>query len=89
VNNRSSDFYTILEVRARDRFGLLFALTRTISELDLDIHLALIDTRRGQVFDVFYVQETTGQKVWDKNRLAMMERELHRTLERLESEDTA
>jgi [protein-PII] uridylyltransferase len=88
VDNRSSDFYTVVEVRARDRFGLLFALTHTLSGLGLDIHLALIDTRRGQVFDVFYVQETTGQKVWDEGRLALLERELYRTLERLEADDT-
>jgi [protein-PII] uridylyltransferase len=84
IENRSSDFYTIVEVRARDRFGLLFAITRTLSVLDLDIHLALIDTRRGQVFDVFYVMEVTGEKVRDAERLARIEREIYRALERME-----
>ena len=85
IDNRSSDFYTILELRANDRFGLLFAITSTLAELKLDIHLALIDTRKGHVVDVFYVQELTGQKVWGDERLALVEREIHRALERLES----
>jgi [protein-PII] uridylyltransferase len=84
IDNRSSDFYTIVEVRARDRFGLLFVVTRALSQLDLNIDLALIDTRRGQVFDAFYVRESAGQKVWEDARLAALERALYRTLERLD-----
>lgn len=84
IDNHSSDFYTVVEVRAADRFGLLFSVTRTLAELKFDIHLALIDTRRGQVFDVFYVQEMDGQKVWNPERVAEMERGLYRSLERLD-----
>jgi [protein-PII] uridylyltransferase len=83
IDNHSSDFYTVVEVRAADRFGLLFSVTRTLAELKFDIHLALIDTRRGQVFDVFYVQEMDGQKVWNPERVAEMERGLYCSLERL------
>ncbi len=84
IDNSSSDFYTVVELRAADRFGLLFAVTRTLAELRFDIHLALIDTRRGQVFDVFYVQEMDGQKVWSPERVAEIERGLYRSLERLD-----
>lgn len=84
IDNRSSDFYTIVEVRGSDRFGLLFALTRTMTKLDLDIHLALINTHQGQVFDVFYVLEATDQKVRDDKRLTLLEYELYQTLERME-----
>jgi len=87
IDNRSSDFYTLVEVRARDRFGLLFTITRTLSSLDLNIHLALVDTRRGQVMDVFYVQDATGQKILDESRLSQVERDLRRALERMEESD--
>jgi len=87
IDNRASDFFSIVEVRGSDRFGLLFGLTRTLAELDLDIHLALINTQQGQVFDVFYVQDATGQKLWDDERLALMERELYRVLERIQETD--
>jgi [protein-PII] uridylyltransferase len=85
IDNRTSDFYTIVEVRARDRFGFLFTVTRELANLGLSIHLALIDTRRGQVMDAFYVLETTGQKVSDKERLAALERALYQALERMEA----
>jgi [protein-PII] uridylyltransferase len=84
IDNHASDFYTIVEVRARDQFGLLYAITSTVSRLRLNIHLALVDTRKGQVFDVFYILDETGQKVWEEARLAELERELYRTLERIQ-----
>ena len=86
IDNRSSDFYTVMEVRATDRFGLLFTITSTLAELDLAVHVAIIDTRRGQVVDVFYVQDASGQKVWDKSQLARLERSLYQALERMELE---
>ena len=85
IDNRASDFYTLVEVRATDRFGLLFAITSTFADLGLSVHVALIDTRRGQVMDVFYVQDATGQKVWEEEQLASLERNLHRSLERVEA----
>jgi [protein-PII] uridylyltransferase len=85
IDNRSSDFYTIVEVKASDRFGLLFAVTSTLAALGLGVHVALIDTRRGQVMDAFYVQDSTGQKVWEEERLASLERNLYRALERVEA----
>jgi [protein-PII] uridylyltransferase len=85
IDNRTSDFHTIVEIRARDQFGLLFAVTGKLAELGLSIHLALIDTRRGQVMDVFYVLEATGQKVTGQERLGELERALYRTLERMEA----
>ena len=87
VDNRSSDFYSIVDVRTPDRFGLLFAITRTFAELGLSIHLAFINTRRGQAFDAFYVQDEAGQKVWDDDKLATMERKIYQALERMEESD--
>jgi UTP:GlnB (protein PII) uridylyltransferase len=36
-----------------------------ISDLDLDIHVAKIDTRAGRVVDVFYVRTLWGTKLND------------------------
>lgn len=85
IDNKSSDFYTVIEVRATDRFGLLFAVTKTIAELGLGISVAIIDTRKGRVMDVFYVQDSSGQKVWEETKLSAIERALYQALERLET----
>lgn len=84
IDNTSSDFYTVVEVRAADRFGLLFLITSTLADMELGVHVAIIDTRKGQVVDVFYVQDASGQKVWEKARLAQLERSLHQAMERME-----
>lgn len=67
VDNRASDFFTLIEVFADDRIGLLYKITRTIFELGLDIRIAKIATKGDQVTDVFYVRDLEGQKVEDES----------------------
>jgi [protein-PII] uridylyltransferase len=69
VENNSSDFFTIIEVFADDRIGLLYLITSTLSSLRLDIRIAKIATKGDQVADVFYVLDLEGQKVEDESRL--------------------
>jgi [protein-PII] uridylyltransferase len=56
---------TVVEVRAPDALGLLWAITASLSELDLDIHIAKIDTLGQRVVDVFYVRNAWGEKLND------------------------
>jgi len=69
IDNLSSDFFTLIEVFADDRVGLLYDITRTLFELRLDIRIAKIATKVDQVADVFYVRDLEGQKVEDKDQL--------------------
>jgi [protein-PII] uridylyltransferase len=47
---------TIIEVQADDRIGLLYQLTKTISDHNFDITFARISTERGVALDTFHVQ---------------------------------
>ena len=76
VDNAASDFYTVVEVHATDRIGLLYAITRTMADLELDIHLAKIATYGEEVVDAFYVRDLVGQKVIEGGALAELERRL-------------
>ncbi len=58
----SSDDYTIVEVQARDRTGLLYKITRAIFEQGLDIHFAKVSTRAEKVFDVFYLLDSATKE---------------------------
>jgi [protein-PII] uridylyltransferase len=69
VDNETSDFYTIIDIFADDRVGLLYDITRTLSSLGLDISLAKISTKVDRAADVFYVQDETGEKIYDEERL--------------------
>jgi [protein-PII] uridylyltransferase len=69
VDNEASDFFTLIEVFADDRVGILYDITRTLFDLRLDIRIAKIATKRDQTADVFYVLDLEGQKVEDEIRL--------------------
>ncbi|MCX8071112.1 MAG: [protein-PII] uridylyltransferase [Candidatus Binatia bacterium] len=69
VDNQVSEHYTVLDVYTHDRVGLLFTITNTLYHLGLSIHLAKITTNVDQVLDVFYVTDSTGQKILDPERI--------------------
>lgn len=69
IDNETSDAYTILDVFADDRQGLLHVITNAIFQLGLSIHAARISTRLDQVADVFYVADHTGKKLNDHVQL--------------------
>ncbi len=63
IDNRSSSFFTIIEVFSRDFPGLLFDITDALFRCKLDVWVAKIATKVDQVVDVFYVRDFDGQKV--------------------------
>ena len=69
IDNESSDRYSVIDVFAHDRPGLLYAITRTLYELNLSVILAKIATHFDQVLDVFFVTEADQQKISDTERL--------------------
>ncbi len=69
ISNDESEFYTIVDVSANDRLGLLYDLTRTLAANDLEIYLSKATTVLDQVADTFYVKGQDGQKVADPERL--------------------
>ncbi|MCB2153369.1 [protein-PII] uridylyltransferase [bacterium] len=62
-NDDSTENYTVLEVKAPDRPGLLYDITSLLDQHRLNIHLALIATESYQGVDVFYITD------WENNRL--------------------
>jgi [protein-PII] uridylyltransferase len=82
VDNSSSDFFTLVEVFADDRVGLLHLITRTLFELKLDIRIAKIATKVDQVADIFYVRDLEGQKVEDPEQVQEIKRALQYQLTR-------
>lgn len=69
LNNRTSDFFTVIEVTTRDEPGLLYRLTDALYRAGLDIRVARIATKADQALDVFYVREVEGGKVEGETRI--------------------
>ena len=69
IDNRASNTRTVIEVNGRDRPGLLYDVTRALSEVGLQIASAKISTFGEEVVDVFYVKDVFGMKVEHDRKL--------------------
>jgi [protein-PII] uridylyltransferase len=79
-DNDSSEARTLIEIETEDRIGLLYTISQTLSELDLDISAAKICTERGAAIDSFYVRELDGRKVLAPERHRAIERRLRQAI---------
>ncbi len=79
-DNLVSHTYTVLDIRTRDRLGLLYLITSTLSQLGVDIRSAKITTEAEQVVDVFYVTNKNGSRLIDEGRRTQIGLELERVL---------
>ncbi|TWT87452.1 Bifunctional uridylyltransferase/uridylyl-removing enzyme [Pseudobythopirellula maris] len=68
-DHQLSDEFTIVEVFAHDRQGLLYDLAFALHEMGLIIRFAKIATSVDRVVDVFYVTERDSEKLTDPERI--------------------
>jgi [protein-PII] uridylyltransferase len=81
-DNEGSEIYTIIEVDTRDRPGLLFDLTRTLSRNNIYIASAVIATYGVQAVDVFYVKDMFGLKLHSEAKRKALEKKLYEAIDR-------
>ena len=62
-DNSAASAATVVEVRAPDGPGVLYRITRAISESGVTITAALVSTLGGEVVDAFYVTTPSGEKL--------------------------
>ncbi|MBW3667906.1 MAG: [protein-PII] uridylyltransferase [Actinobacteria bacterium] len=73
-DNDATDAATVVEVRALDGVGVLYRITRTLADADLDVRRAKVSTLGHEVIDAFYVVDSGGRKVTDREHLVEVER---------------
>ena len=78
ISNEESDFYTIVDVAADDRLGLLHDLTGTIAAHGFEIYISKAGTVLDQVVDTFYLKDREGKKILDPEALERLRVELLR-----------
>ncbi len=72
VDNTGSADYSILEIRAADRLGLLYAITSVLHEVGLDIHMAKVNTLGHEIVDAFYVRRANGRRIEDDDEIGRL-----------------
>jgi [protein-PII] uridylyltransferase len=85
IDDRASR-HTVIEVLARDRPGLLFAISDALYQLGLSISVAKINTEGTRVADVFYVSEADGAKVAPGKRTQEVKERIHAALQGMNDE---
>ena len=69
VTNEESDFYTVVDVTANDRIGLLYGLVSAITGQGLEIYVSKASTILDQVADTFYLKDAARRKITDPEAL--------------------
>jgi [protein-PII] uridylyltransferase len=69
-DNQSSRRYTILDIIADDALGLLYRISRVISQNGCEIDLVLIATEGHRAIDVFHITKA-GSKLSDSEQLEL------------------
>jgi len=76
ISNTESEFYTLVDVVANDRMGLLHDVTRCIGDHDLEIYVSKVATIQDQVADTFYLKDAEGRKIRDPEALDRLQHDL-------------
>lgn len=79
-DNDGSEIYTILTVDTRDRPGLLYDLTRTLTGAHIRISSAIIATYGEQAVDTFYIKDAFGLKVSSRSKQDQIRRRLAQSI---------
>lgn len=70
IDNEVSEEYTVMDIYAHDKVGLLYLITSSLTEMGLYIGVSKISTKVDQVADVFYVRDIFGSKITAEDKLA-------------------
>ena len=82
ITNDDSDFYTIADITANDRLGLLHDLTRVIAEHGFEIYISKAATTLDQVTDTFYLKDRSGKKITDPEEIESLRADLCEVVQR-------
>ncbi|MBI2343654.1 MAG: [protein-PII] uridylyltransferase [Deltaproteobacteria bacterium] len=72
VDNAISEDYTVFDIQAHDRLGLLAAIAEAIYQCDCHIVMAKVLTIGERVQDAFYVQKVSGEKMVEAGEIAQV-----------------
>jgi [protein-PII] uridylyltransferase len=75
-DNEISKKYTVIDVYAEDRLGLLYRITATLAALGIQIHSAKVTTEMNRAIDAFYVTDIFGDQITDPQKLEKIQERL-------------
>ena len=74
ISNEDNENYTIMEIQAQDRIGLLYDIFTILGDLDAEVFNARISTQAGAAIDRFHLLDSnTEKKITGRERLQKLE----------------
>jgi [protein-PII] uridylyltransferase len=73
IDNDAHPVYTLVDLQAPDRLGLLFLLLRALGRAGAQIALSRIATESGAAIDSFYITDSEGRKFKDPSAMARLQ----------------
>lgn len=74
VDNDVSADYTVVEIHAEDKLGLLYKIAKWFYKNGYDINMAKVTTHVGQAIDTFYIRDIKTGKIENKEKIAEIEK---------------
>jgi [protein-PII] uridylyltransferase len=81
VDQDVSPYYTVIDIYADDRIGLLYDLASVMRKLNLFVEVSKISTKVDQVSDAFYVKDIFGHKINDRAKIKTVKSSILEVLE--------
>ena len=81
MDNKTHPMYTLIEIQAPDRLGLLYDILASLDRENVSIALSRINTQAGAAMDTLYVVDRfTRTKITDSRRITAIQKHLQRTI---------
>jgi [protein-PII] uridylyltransferase len=77
IDNKAHPTYTLVQIEAPDRVGLLYDLLTALGQEGTNIVLSRISTQKGAAIDTFYITDSSSRaKITESHRIAALQRRL-------------
>ncbi|MFK7866556.1 MAG: [protein-PII] uridylyltransferase [Alphaproteobacteria bacterium] len=76
IDNDASNTKTVIEVKGRDRPGILYFIAGALAQQNLQLHSAKVSTYGEKLIDVFYVRDIYGHKITHPQKKRKLEQTL-------------
>src|SRR5947208_10214821 len=81
IDNKAHPTYTLVQIEAPDRVGLLYDLLTALGQEGASIVLSRISTQKGAAIDTFYIADSSSRaKITDAHRIAGIQKRLRATI---------
>lgn len=80
ISNKMHKDFTMVEIQAVDRIGLLYDIFQGIGSLEMEITHARINTERGAAIDSLCISDNTGNKITDPEALKQLTQVLNEAI---------